>query len=139
MRHLKGGFKLGRKPDHRKSLLRNLTASVIESNRVETTLARARAVRPIVEKMVTMGKSGTLASKRNAMAYLYKRKTVQILFDEVAPRFMDRSGGYTRIIKTFFRKGDGAEMAILEFSDYIYEPKEKKDKAKAKAKAKEKK
>ncbi len=132
MRHLKGGFKLGRKPDHRKSLLRNLTASVIESNRVETTLARAKAVKPIVEKMVTMGKSGTLADKRNAMAYLYKRKTVQILFDEVAPRFMDRSGGYTRIIKTYFRKGDGAEMAILEFSDYIYEPKEKKDKEKAK-------
>jgi large subunit ribosomal protein L17 len=136
MRHLKSGFKLGRKPDHRKSLLRNLTASMIEKNRIETTLAKAKAVRPIVEKMITMGKSGHLSDKRNAMSYLYKRKTVQILFDEVAPRFMDRKGGYTRIIKTDFRKGDGAEMAILEFTDYVFESKEKKGKAKAKVKAK---
>jgi len=136
MRHLKGGFKLRRTPNHRKSLLRNLTGSLIEKNRIETTLAKAKAVKPIVEKMVTLGKSGTLADKRNAFAYLYKRKTVQVLFDEVAPRFMDRTGGYTRIIKTDFRKGDGAEMAILEFSDYIFEVKDKKAKAKAKAKAK---
>ena len=136
MRHLKGGFKLRRKPEHRKSLLRNLTASLIEKNRIETTLAKAKAVKPIVEKMVTLGKSGTLADKRNALAYLYKRKTVQVLFDEVAPRFMDRAGGYTRIIKTDFRKGDGAEMAVLEFSDHVFEVKDKKAKDKAKAKAK---
>lgn len=134
MRHLKGGFKLGRKPDHRKALLRNLTASVIEKNRIETTLAKAKAIKPIVEKMVTLGKSGSLADKRRALAYLYKRKTVQTLFDEVAPRFMDRNGGYTRIIKTDFRKGDGAEMAILEFTDYIFEVKDSKAKDKAKAK-----
>jgi large subunit ribosomal protein L17 len=136
MRHLKGGFKLGRKPDHRKALLRNLTASLIEKNRIQTTLAKAKAVRPIVEKMVTLGKAGTLANKRKAPAYLYKRKTVQVLFDEVAPRFMDRDGGYTRIIKTDFRKGDGAELAILEFTDFIFESKDKKAKAKAKAKGK---
>jgi large subunit ribosomal protein L17 len=136
MRHLKGGFKLGRKPDHRKALLRNLTASLIEKNRIQTTLAKAKAVKPIVEKMVTLGKSGTLANKRKALAYLYRRKTVQVLFDEVAPRFMDRNGGYTRIIKTDFRKGDGAELAILEFTDFIFETKDKKAKAKAKAKAK---
>jgi large subunit ribosomal protein L17 len=136
MRHLKGGFKLGRKPEHRKAVLRNLTASLIERNRVETTLAKAKAVKPLVEKMVTIGKSGTLADKRRALAYLYKRKTVQILFNEVAPRFMDRNGGYTRIIKTDYRKGDGAEMAILEFTDYIFEIKDTKAKAKAKAKAK---
>ncbi|MCP4216153.1 MAG: 50S ribosomal protein L17 [bacterium] len=136
MRHLKSGFKLGRKPDHRKALLRNLTASVIERNRVETTLAKAKAVRPIVEKMITLGKSGTLAAKRKAFAYLYKRKTVSLLFDEVAPRFMDRNGGYTRIIKSYFRKGDGAEMAILEFTDFIYETKDKKAQDKVKAKAK---
>jgi large subunit ribosomal protein L17 len=130
MRHLKGGYKLGRRPEHRKALLRNLTASLIEKNRIETTLAKAKAVRPIVERMITIGKSGSLADKRKALAYLYKRKTVQILFDEVAPRFMDRIGGYTRIIKTDFRKGDGAEMAILEFSDYIYEVKDKKSKEK---------
>lgn len=134
MRHLKGGFKLRRNPAQRKSLLRNLTASLIEKNRIETTIAKAKAVRPIVEKMVTLGKSGTLADKRRAFAYLYKRKTVQVLFDEIAPRFMDRNGGYTRIIKTDFRKGDGAEMAILEFVDYIFEVKDKKAKEKAKAK-----
>ena len=136
MRHLKSGFKLGRKPAHRKALLRNLAGSLIEKNRVQTTLAKAKAVQPIVEKMVTLGKSGTLADKRNALAYLYRRKTVQILFDEVAPRFMDRNGGFTRIIRTDFRKGDGAEMAILEFSDYKFEVKDKKAKEKAKAKAK---
>jgi large subunit ribosomal protein L17 len=136
MRHLKGGFKLGRKPEHRKAVLRNLTASLIEKNRIETTLAKAKAVRPLVEKMVTIGKSGTLADKRKALAYLYKRKTVQALFDEVAPRFMDRNGGYTRIIRTNYRKGDGAEMAILEFTDHIFEVKDKKAKAKAKAKGK---
>lgn len=136
MRHLKGGFKLGRTPEHRKALLRNLTGSLIEKNRIETTLAKAKAVKPIVEKMVTLGKSGSLADKRRALAYLYKRKTVQTLFDEVAPRFMDRNGGYTRIIKTDFRKGDGAEMAILEFTDYIFEVKDSKAKDKARAKAK---
>ena len=139
MRHMKGGLKLRRNPSHRKSLLRNLTASVIEKNRVETTLAKAKAVRPIVEKMITLGKSGTLADKRNALSYLYKRETVTKLFDEVAPRFMDVKGEYTRIIKTSFRKGDGAEMAILEFSDYIYEVKGKKGKdTKSKEKKKEK-
>ncbi|MCP4156013.1 MAG: 50S ribosomal protein L17 [bacterium] len=134
MRHLKSGFKLGRKPEHRKALLRNLAASMIEKNRIETTLAKCRAVKPIVEKMVTIGKAGKLADKRRALAYLYKRKTVQILFDEVAPRFMDRNGGYTRIIKTDFRKGDGAEMAILEFTDYIFEAKNSKASDKVKAK-----
>ncbi len=135
MRHLKGGFKLGRNPAHRKALLRNLTANIIERNRIETTLAKAKAVKPIVEKMVSLGKNGTLAAKRLALAYLYRRKTVQLLFDEVAPRFMDRIGGYTRIIRTDTRKGDGAEMAILEFTDYIFEVKDKKAKDK-KAKGK---
>jgi large subunit ribosomal protein L17 len=135
MRHLKGGFKLRRNPSHRKSLLRNLTANIIERNRIETTLAKAKAVKPIVEKMVSLGKNGTLAAKRQALAYLYKRKTVQLLFDEVAPRFMDRIGGYTRIIRTDNRKGDGADMAILEFTDYIFEVKDKKAKDK-KAKGK---
>jgi large subunit ribosomal protein L17 len=134
MRHLKAGFKLRRSPDHRKALLRNLTASVIEKNRIETTLTKAKAVQPIVERMVTWGKAGALADKRRALAYLYRRKTVQTLFDEVAPRFMDRNGGYTRIIKTDFRKGDGAEMAILEFTDYIFHAKDKKAKDKTKAK-----
>jgi len=134
MRHNKGGFKLGRNPASRKALLRNLTTSLIEKNRIETTIAKAKAVKPIVEKMITLGKSGTLASKRRAIAYLYKRKAVQILFDEVAPRFMDRQGGYTRILKSDFRKGDGAEMAIIEFTDFKFEKKDKKSKAKKKSK-----
>ena len=135
MRHLVGGYKLRRTASHRKSLLRNLATSLIEKNRIETTLPKAKAVKPIVDKMVTLGKVGTLAARRQALAYLYKRDTVRMLFTEVAPRFMDRSGGYTRIIKTDFRKGDGAEMAILEFSDHIFEVKDKKGKEK-KAKTK---
>ncbi|HEX7502632.1 MAG TPA: 50S ribosomal protein L17 [Acidobacteriota bacterium] len=135
MRHGKDGYKLRRNPAHRRALLRNLTASVVEKNRVTTTLAKAKAVQPIVEKMVGLGKSGTLADKRRALAYFFKRQTVQKLFDEVAPRFMDRSGGYTRVIRGDFRKGDGAETAIIEFVDYTYVPKEKKKKDKKSAKA----
>jgi large subunit ribosomal protein L17 len=134
MRHLKGGFKLRRNPSQRKALLRNLTASLIEKNRIETTLAKAKAVRPIVERMITAGKSGTLADKRYVLAYLFKKTTVQKLFNEVAPRFMDRQGGYTRILHTDFRKGDGAAMAILEFVDYKLEVKDKKAKDKKKQK-----
>jgi large subunit ribosomal protein L17 len=135
MRHLKGGFKLRRNPAHRKALLRNLAQSLIERDRIETTLAKAKAVKPIVEKMVTMGKTGSLAAKRRAMAFLYKRDSVHRLFNDVAPRFMDRPGGYTRILRTDFRKGDGAEMAIIEFVDHQFEVKKKsKDKGKAKGK-----
>ena len=132
MRHLKGGVKLGRNPAHRKALLRNLTASVLQKNRITTTLAKA--VKPVVEKMITLGKSGTLTDRRRALSYLYKRKTVDILFSEVAPRFMDRQGGYTRIIKNDVRKGDGAEMAIIEFVDFKFEIKTKKSKDKGKKK-----
>jgi large subunit ribosomal protein L17 len=130
MRHAKDGYKLRRDPAHRRALLRNLTASVVERNRVTTTLAKAKAVQPIVEKMIGLGKSGTLADKRRALAYFFRRQTVQTLFDEVAPRFMDRQGGYTRIIRGDFRKGDGAETAILEFVDFKFVPKEKKKKEK---------
>jgi large subunit ribosomal protein L17 len=135
MRHAKDGYKLRRNPAHRRALLRNLTASVVEKNRVTTTLAKAKAVQPIVEKMIGLGKSGTLADKRRALAYFFKRQTVQKLFDEVAPRFMDRQGGYTRIIRVDFRKGDGAETAIIEFVDHQFVAKEKKKKEKKSAKA----
>ncbi len=134
MRHAKDGYKLRRDPAHRRALLRNLTASVVEKNRITTTLAKAKAVQPIVEKMIGLGKSGTLADKRRAFAYFFKRQTVQTLFDEVAPRFMDRQGGYTRIIRGDFRKGDGAETAILEFVDYKFVAKDKKKKDKKTAK-----
>ena len=135
MRHAKDGYKLRRNPAHRRALLRNLTASVVENNRVTTTLAKAKAVQPIVEKMIGLGKAGTLADKRRALAYFFKRQTVQKLFDEVAPRFMDRQGGYTRIIRGDFRKGDGAETAIIEFVDFQFVAKEKKKKEKKPAKA----
>lgn len=135
MRHAKDGYKLRRSPAHRRALLRNLTASVVEKNRVTTTLTKAKAVQPIVEKMVSLGKAGTLADKRRALAYFFKRQTVQKLFDEVAPRFMDRQGGYTRIIRGDFRKGDGAETAIIEFVDFQFVAKEKKKKEKKAGKA----
>ncbi|MCJ7525972.1 MAG: 50S ribosomal protein L17 [Candidatus Aminicenantes bacterium] len=134
MRHAKDGYKLRRSPAHRRALLRNLTASVVEKNRVTTTLTKAKAVQPIVEKMVGLGKAGTLADKRRALAYFFTRQTVQKLFDEVAPRFMDRQGGYTRIIRGDFRKGDGAETAIIEFVDYQFVAKDKKKKDKKAAK-----
>ncbi len=126
MRHNKGGSKLGRNPAHRQALLKNLAASLIEKNRVVTTLAKAKAVRPVVERMVSIGKTGTLAGKRRAFAYFFKRDTVHKLFSEVAPRFLDRPGGYTRIIHAQARKGDGAETAIIEFVDYQFVPKKKK-------------
>ncbi|HSQ35502.1 MAG TPA: 50S ribosomal protein L17 [Candidatus Binatia bacterium] len=134
MRHAKDGYKLRRDPAHRRALLRNLTASVVEKNRVTTTLAKAKAVQPIVEKMIGLCKSGTLADKRRALAYFFRRQTVQKLFDEVAPRFMDRQGGYTRILRGDFRKGDGAETAIIEFVDFQFVAKEKKKKDKKAAK-----
>ncbi len=134
MRHAKDGYKLRRDPAHRRALLRNLTASVVENNRVTTTLAKAKAVQPIVEKMIGLGKAGTLADKRRALAYFFKRQTVQKLFDEVAPRFMDRQGGYTRIIRGDFRKGDGAETAIIEFVDYSLSPRKKRKKTKRRPK-----
>ena len=97
MRHANGGYKLGRSTAHRRALLRNLSASVIEKNRIVTTLAKARAVQPVVERMVTLGKVGSLAAKRRAFAFLFTRKSVQVLFDEVAPRFMDRAGDYDAV------------------------------------------
>jgi len=128
MRHARDGYKLRREPAHRQALLRNLVASVIEKNRITTTLAKAKAAQPLVEKMITLGKSGTLADKRQALSFFFRRQTVHKLFTDVAPRFMDRAGGFTRIIKGDFRKGDGAETAILEFVDYQFVPKEKKKK-----------
>ena len=129
MRHGKRKYKLGRDSAHRKAMLRNLTAEVVEHNRIRTTVTRAKAVQPLVEKMITLGKSGTLADKRRAFAFLFKRDSVHLLFNEVAIRFMDRKGGYTRIIKDDNRKGDGAPMAYLEFVDYMFNSKVKKKKS----------
>ena len=119
MRHHRSGKKLGRDSAHRKALYSNLTGSLIEHGRIKTTVAKAKAVRPIAEKMITLGRRGDLAARRQALAYLRSNDVVHILFAEVAPRFTDRPGGYTRIVKIGPRAGDAAEMAYLEFVDYV--------------------
>ncbi len=119
MRHHRSGKKLGRDSAHRKALYSNLAGSLIEHGRIKTTVAKAKAVRPIAEKMITLGRRGDLAARRQALAYLRSNDIVHILFAEVAPRFTDRPGGYTRITKLGPRAGDAAEMAYLEFVDYV--------------------
>ena len=114
MRHRNAGFKLGRNTSHRRALLRNLVTSVIERDRVETTVAKAKAVRPHVEKMITLGKKGDLHARRQALSFLQTDAAVARLFDTVAPRYGDRQGGYLRIVRTGFRKGDGGETAFIE-------------------------
>ncbi|RRA49968.1 50S ribosomal protein L17 [Acidipila sp. EB88] len=114
MRHRKAGFKLGRKTPHRRALLRNLVTSILMEDRVETTLTKAKAVRPHVEKMITLGKKGDLHSRRQALSYMMTRESVTRLFETVAPRYSERNGGYLRIVRTGFRKGDGGETALIE-------------------------
>ena len=115
MRHRKHTFKIGRKPAHRRALLANMVCSLIKEERIETTVTRAKEARRLAEKMVTLGKRGTLHTRRRAIAILGDRDAVARLFAEVAPRFVSRDGGYTRILKTGTRRGDAAEMCLLEF------------------------
>jgi len=117
MRHRNAGFKLGRNTSHRRALLRNLVTAVIEEDRVETTVAKAKAVRPHIEKMITLGKKGDLHSRRLAHAFLRTDHAVKRLFDEVAKRYRDRNGGYLRIVRTGFQQGDGAEKVFIELLD----------------------
>jgi large subunit ribosomal protein L17 len=121
MRHKKSGRKLGRDSAHRKALYANLTCALIEHGRIRTTEAKAKEVRPIAEQMITLGKRGDLHAHRQAVAFLRSKSTAHILFSEVAPRFADRPGGYTRIVRIGPRQGDAAPMAYLELVDY--EPK----------------
>jgi len=114
MRHRNAGYKLGRNTSHRNALLRNLVTSVIIEDRVETTVAKAKAVRPHVEKMITLGKKGDVHARRQALSFLRTDDAVKRLFDTVAPRYGDRQGGYLRIVRTGFQKGDGAEKAFIE-------------------------
>jgi large subunit ribosomal protein L17 len=114
MRHKVAGYKLGRNTSHRRSLLRNLVTSVIVEERVETTVPKAKAAKPLVEKMITLGKRGDLAARRQAYAYLMTDAAVDKLFETLGPRFGDREGGYLRILRTKWRKGDGAEKAFIE-------------------------
>ena len=118
MRHLKRTAKLGRTSEHRNAMLANLVCSLIEHKRVTTTLAKAKAARSVAEKMVTLGKSGTVHDRRLAVARLHQEAAAKILFKDIAPAFKDRKGGYTRIIKMNQRNGDAAQRAILEWVDY---------------------
>jgi len=114
MNHNKSYRKLGRRSDHRKAMMMNMTISLLREERIETTVTRAKELRKFAERMITFGKKQTLASRRNALAFLRDRDTVKKIFDELAPKYAERNGGYTRIIKTSVRRGDSAEMAIIE-------------------------
>ena len=117
MRHQKKTIKLGRTSEHRKALLANQVCSLIEHQRIRTTLAKAKAARPLAEKMVTLGKKGSLHARRTAFAVLRQKTAVKKLFDEIAPRTADRQGGYTRIVRLGQRKSDAAPVAYLEWVD----------------------
>jgi large subunit ribosomal protein L17 len=130
MRHQVKGRKLRRPTSHRLAMLRNLVTSFLERERVRTTLAKAKEARPLAEKMITLAKKGTLPCRRRAVAFVRKEAVITKLFDELGPRFGQRPGGYTRIVKLGLRSGDGAEMAMLELvgSEYKKKPKKKKEK-----------
>src|SRR5437667_4661193 len=114
MRHKVAGWKLGRTTSHRRSLLRNMVTSLIIEERIETTVPKAKALRPRIEKMITLGKKGDLAARRKAAAYVMTDAALTKLFDTLGPRFGDREGGYTRIVRTAWQKGDGADKAFIE-------------------------
>src|SRR5687767_10817185 len=120
MRHRKRTAKLGRTSSHRNAMLSNLVCSLIRHRRVTTTLAKAKAARSVAEKMVTLGKSGTLHDRRLAAARLHQEEAVRVLFNEIAPTQKERPGGYTRIVKLGQRQGDAAQRAILEWVDVAY-------------------
>lgn len=134
MRHRVKGKKLRRDSAQRKALLRSLVTSFLEKERIRTTLAKAKATRPIAEKMITLAKKNSLHSRRLALRFIYKSEVVKKLFSDIGPRFSERPGGYTRIIKIGPRAGDGAEMAFLELVGTEFKKKEKKKKAAKKAK-----
>jgi large subunit ribosomal protein L17 len=138
MRHRNAGNKLGRNTSHRRALLRNMVTSVILEDRIQTTVAKAKAVRPLIEKMITLGKKGDVHSRRQALAYLMTDISVTRLFEVVAPRYGDRQGGYLRIVRAGFRKGDGGETAFIELlgaEKQLDAKREKRDEIKAKKRA----
>jgi large subunit ribosomal protein L17 len=116
MRHLKAGRKLNRSASHRRALFRNLVTALLERERIRTTDAKAKEIRRLTERMITLGKNGSLAARRRALAFVRSRTVVKRLFDEIAPRFKDRPGGYTRIIKIGVRRGDAAPVSVIELT-----------------------
>jgi len=133
MQHNRAGRKLGRTTAHRKALFRNQLSSLITHERIQTTLPKAKDLRPLIEKMVTLGKRGGLHARRLVLKTIPEAPTVKKLFEEIAPRFQSRAGGYTRILKLGRRPGDGAEMAILEFIDFDWAHRQAEKKVAAKA------
>jgi large subunit ribosomal protein L17 len=117
MRHRKAGRALGRDSGHRRALYRALVTSVLEHERIETTVPKAKELRAFVEKMITLGKKGDLAARRRALAFIRKESVVRSLFSDIAPRFANRAGGYTRVMQTRRRLGDGAPMAVIELTE----------------------
>ena len=134
MRHRNEGRKLSRNTSHRRALLRNLVTSLLEHGRLMTTLPKAKEVRPLAEKMITLGKRDSLAARRQVQSYLLKEAIAKKVFDTIAPKFADRKGGYSRIIKLGNRKGDGADIAIIELLGSELEAKKAERAAKAKEK-----
>jgi large subunit ribosomal protein L17 len=124
MRHRMHGRKLGRTSAHRKAMFRNQLVALFEHERIVTTLPKAKELRPLAERMVTLARAGTLANRRRILTMVPDKDVVQKLFDEIAPRFMERPGGYTRILRLGRRRGDGAELAIIEFIDFELDSKE---------------
>jgi large subunit ribosomal protein L17 len=137
MRHRVAGRKLGRKTPHRISMLRNMVTSFLDKERIQTTLPRAKTLRPIAEKMITLGKRESLHARRQALAFIKDPSVVSKLFETIAPRFAQRPGGYTRIVRLGFRDGDGAQMAILEMVGSEFKAKGNEPKADKKKKTTE--
>ena len=138
MRHLNSGRKLNRTQSHRKALFRNLVLSLIRHGRITTTDAKAKELRRFADKMVTLGKQGDLSARRMAFAFMQSRDAVKKLFDEIAPQFKERPGGYTRIVKSERRRGDAAPLSVIEFtgtSDTVAKKPKKKSARKEKAAA----
>jgi len=131
VRHQRTGKKLGRDASHRKAMYANLTGALIEHGRIKTTVTKAKAVKPIAERMITLGRRGDLHARRQATSFLRSRDVVHRLFADVAPRFQDRPGGYARIVKIGPRPGDSAEMAYLELVDEEYVAAQREERATA--------
>ena len=128
MRHNKSGRRLGRKPDHRQHMMRNMVTSFFENERITTTVTRAKELRKLVDKMITLGKRGDLHARRQALRVIRDHKVVAKLFEMIAPRYSERPGGYTRIIRLENRQGDNAPMVIFELVEEGYVPKQKTEK-----------
>lgn len=136
MRHRLANKKLSRNSAQRKALLRSLVTSFLEKERINTTLAKAKAVKPVAEKMITLAKKNSLHARRKVLRFVYKKDVVKKLFEDIGPRFTERPGGYTRIIKTGLRVGDGSQQAIIELVGSEFKKKsKKKEKLSEKAKA----